>query len=140
MKNCTKTIALITAVVLMISAFASCSLFGGGSDADKIKSRIEEYVDYIDDGDSEGIMSCLDSSFKDDYDTYKSALDSQADTIKAADVSIEYMGEPVIDGNNATIEVTLNIGLDGLTNPKRYNLKLVKEDGDWYLCRTDGLL
>lgn len=140
-------IAIAAAIGVALFLFFGTNLFK--SDEDLIRERIEDLEDAYNDGDLDAFMDCMDSTSRAAMELMLEGASAQSGMDIAQMFSI--MGNMddfctitinsiEINGDTATVSVTMAISLYGMNQSQTEDMPMVKEDGDWYIGGTAGVI
>ncbi len=137
-------IAVVAAVALVFVFFPN--LFK--SDETLIRERIQALEDAYNDGDYEAILECMDSQTQAMMEATMGLMDGLMGEASGMDIGITdlfgfagAMGDYCtitiqnihIDGDYATVDVTMSLNMYGYQQSESTTLPMVKEDGDWFI-------
>ncbi len=137
-------ISLLLCGALAFGALHFSSIFK--SDEELIRDRIQEFEDAYNDGDMEAVLECLEPSIKNAYSAMYGIAGSfmsgkigfnasiselfAIGTVTAMEDGLHIeINEIVIDGNHATVRVTIRSG--SFSEAGRF--KMVKDNREWYI-------
>lgn len=137
-------IAVVAAVALVIVFLPN--LFK--SDETLIRERIQALEDAYNDGDYEAILECMDSQTQAMMEATMGLMDGLMGEMGGMDIGMTdlfgfagAMGDYCtitiqnisIDGDYATVDVTMSVNMYGYQQSEEATLPMVKEDGDWFI-------
>lgn len=131
------TVGLLVMLMLGISIVAcgggDDSSDSGGNDNDKLKARMESFVNNLNKQDAKGVINDLPPDIRKDCkeDEVKKSLDA----IKGLSITFkmtDFKPRP-IEGNNATADFKLEATAFGKTEATDETQKFVKAGNDWFI-------
>jgi hypothetical protein len=130
---------LFAVAIMSLAMFAVVGCGSGDDPEDVVKAFIEagqdkdceEMVSYMDLDIDEAMMEELGIESADFEDQIIEACEADADT--GGDITDYEIGETTIDGDTATVEVSVTTEVDGETMTDDSPLELVKVDDEWMI-------
>jgi hypothetical protein len=124
---------------LLLLALAGCG--GGGDDPDEVRQTVRDFVQATNERDGETLcgelltQEYLEKSTLAEGDRAEEACRQQLERTVDLRLKLVTIGEPEVDGDEATVRVMLDT--DGVRAPRLFRLE--REDGRWKLADgTEG--
>lgn len=131
-----KTLSIALAVMMLAICLVAC---GGGGAADSPEAAVKNFMNAINSNNNDALIACVAPEYqkdlKDAFDQLKSMGMNMSikDILEMSGMSINFsnaiIGEVTVDGDNATVETTINV--DGDANTSK--IPCIKVDGKWYV-------
>lgn len=145
-------LAAVAAVVVVILNAAGII---GKSDEELIRDRIAEFEEAYTSGDYDGMMDCLASDMRAATDVSMGLMDGLMSDMAGFDIGMsdmfglvglmgdfcDFIIEDIqIQGDSATVTLTMNMNMYGETSSEQMTLPMVKDGGDWYIGGVSGMI
>ncbi len=135
-------IAVVAVIIGVVLFFALGGTKIGMSDAQLIQARVDSFESAFENGDWNGVLSCMDSETRAMIESSPEAaqMSSYFGMIRGMITCDFEVHDIEIEGNEAIAEVDMTMTVFGQSQSESETIPFVKEGGDWYMAGGTDML